>query len=645
VIITMEKVRILGPRERLDEVLDALQDLEVLHLDEPEGSDLLRTGRSRDDQDREQRHLRSVLDDVEWVLQRTGSGDEEVRERRGSGGQATTSDFARWARLARRTRRELARIRGRADELEGELDRIRRLRGLVDVFDQLAPEASSLEGIRSFHLVLPSGDPADLEELKRLLNGMVEAFELSSSRLEGGELAVILLVPAGEADAEERIEGLLAEAGIEEMLVPSEYDAESLAGATPEMEARRDELAAALEEVREEGRRLARARGPELEEALVEIRDRLLELDALSRIGETERAFVVEGWVPETASDDLHREIERSFGGEVVAERIAREEWSAEEAPVVLSNPRLFRPFETLVRLFPLPTYGSIDPTPYVAVFFPMFFGVILGDVGYGLVLAGISGLLHRRAETGSTLRAVSEIGGACAAFTVAFGLVYGELFGDLGSRWIGMEGAFHREEALLPFLVFAVGLGLVHVLLGLVLGAVSSFRSDRKESVGRGVSAVMIVLVVVAILAATEVLPARLFTPAVIALLVAFPVLVVIEGILAPVEFLSTLGNVLSYARIMALGTASVVMAVAANRLAGTLGGAAVGVLFGLLFHLVNFALGVFGPAVHGLRLQYVEFFGKFYSPGGVRYRPFGHWRPTEDEESPRAVPNHNTP
>ncbi|MBW2224246.1 MAG: hypothetical protein JRF54_08520, partial [Deltaproteobacteria bacterium] len=98
-------------------------------------------------------------------------------------------------------------------------------------------------------------------------------------------------------------------------------------------------------------------------------------------------------------------------------------------------------------------------------------------------------------------------------------------------------------------------------------------------------------------------------------------------EGVLAPIELVSTLGNVLSYARIMAVGTASVMMAVVANRMTGAFGGVVVGTLFALLFHLINFVLGVFSPTIHMLRLHYVEFFGKFYSPGGSQYRPFRHW------------------
>jgi V/A-type H+-transporting ATPase subunit I len=138
-----------------------------------------------------------------------------------------------------------------------------------------------------------------------------------------------------------------------------------------------------------------------------------------------------------------------------------------------------------------------------------------------------------------------------------------------------------------------------------------------------------MIVLLSAAILAALEVLPRAFFTPAVVALLLAFPVLVVAEGLIAPVELLSTVGNILSYARVMAIGTASVMMAVVANRMTGMLGSVVVGALFGLIFHVVNFALGLFSPTIHALRLHYVEFFGKFYSPGGTRYRPFGHGSP----------------
>ena len=288
--------------------------------------------------------------------------------------------------------------------------------------------------------------------------------------------------------------------------------------------------------------------------------------------------------------------------------------------------------------MMPLPKYGTVDPTPFVAIFFPMFFGIVLGDMGYGLILGLLSLAMRFRSTPQSKLRAISEIGLACALFTIVFGFLYGELFGDLGHR-IGLHPIiFNREEAFFPFLGLALALGLVHVVLGLLIGAVKMFRGDKRRAIGKGMAALMVVIIALAIMAAADFLPERFFTPLVITALVALPVLVVAEGVLAPIELVSTLGNVLSYARIMAVGTASVMMAVVANRMAGAFGAVAVGVLFALLFHLINFVLGVFSPTIHMLRLHYVEFFGKFYSPGGSQYRPFRHWSARESASTERS-------
>ncbi|HSH75048.1 MAG TPA: hypothetical protein VLA09_05175, partial [Longimicrobiales bacterium] len=327
----------------------------------------------------------------------------------------------------------------------------------------------------------------------------------------------------------------------------------------------------------------------------------------------------------------LRKQLERSLGETTVLEEISREEWVGEDVPVVLRNPRLFRPFETLVRILPLPKYGSMDPTPYLAIFFPMFFGLVLGDVGYGAVLGVLALVLRRGSPAGGPRRALAEIATACAAFTIIFGLLYGELFGDAGASLFGMEAlALNREDALLPFLGLAIAIGVVHTLLGLVLNLISKAREGPRAALGPGVTLAMVSLVVLAILAAVDVLPRAFFTPMALLVLILFPVLVVVEGILGPTELVSTLGHILSYARVMAVGTASVMMAVAANRMIGAVGSVVVGSLFALIFHLVNFVLGVFSPTVHALRLHFVEFFGTFYSPGGTRYQPFGHWVPT---------------
>jgi V/A-type H+-transporting ATPase subunit I len=394
------------------------------------------------------------------------------------------------------------------------------------------------------------------------------------------------------------------------------------------MLARLGDLPQEADGIRRERQELARLHGAELRRAETAIAHRLQALNALPLSGVTPHAFVLEGWVPADARRRLTERLHTDVGESVVVTEMSREEWQSEDAPVVLRNPRLLRPFEAVIALLPLPRYGTIDPTPFVAVFFPVFFGLILGDIGYGLVLAAMGLIIHRRSKPGTVLRSVSEIIGPCALFSIIAGFLFGEFFGDLGHRWFGLKPlAFDRGEAMVPFLLLAVAIGAVHIVVGLILGVVSAARDHPRQAVGRGAAAVAVVLIVLVLLAAVDVLPKAFFTPAAIGLLIAFPVLIFAEGIVAPIEFLSTLGNILSYARIMALGIASVMLAVVANRMVGMLGSAVVGVMFALLFHLVNFAIGMFSPTIHALRLHYVEFFGKFYSPGGVRYEPFGAW------------------
>jgi V/A-type H+-transporting ATPase subunit I len=252
---------------------------------------------------------------------------------------------------------------------------------------------------------------------------------------------------------------------------------------------------------------------------------------------------------------------------------------------------------------------------------------MILGDVGYGVALGFIAALIRWRSAPESMLRKVAAVGLACAVFAVTFGVLFGELFGPMGQHWFGLAPVlFDREHAIIAAIVAAIGIGVVHTVLGLVLGIVTTVRGEPRLAVSRVVQLGMLVLVVLAVLSAVQVLPSALFTKLAIAVVVGFPILVLLEGFVAPIEFLSTLASVLSYVRIMALGTASVLLAVVAGEMVGVFGSAIVGVLFGLLFHVVNLAMGVFSPTVHALRLHYVEFFRQFYSPGGHRYEPFRH-------------------
>jgi V/A-type H+-transporting ATPase subunit I len=483
---------------------------------------------------------------------------------------------------------------------------------------------------RSFFLVLAAGVADAESRLRDALEASIgTAFSIDVRPLAVGDRAAVLVVPRAEA---QRIEALLPELGVHELDVPEAYR-------TGSVEEGVGQLASRLREIEGERAKLGRLRSalaeewrPALHSARVVLHDWLLAVEALAVTAATPHAFVIEGWLPEPDRSALEEALAAGEGGAIAIEEVARETWSAKDVPVAIRNPPLFRPFEVITRRLPMPHYGTMDPTPFVAVFFPMFFGLILGDLAYGALLLAIAAIVWARSREGGTARAVAQIGVACGAFAMLFGLCFGELLGDLGHHWLGLRAlAFSRDEAFIPFLALVLAIGFVHIVLGLLLGAFSELRLDPRRSLGRGLAALMLVLTLLLLLAAVNVLPDAFFTPTAVGLLVAFPILLALEGMSCAVELISRVSNVLSYARIMALGTASVMLAGVANQLAGAFGSVAVGVLFGALFHLVNFGLGVFSPTVHALRLHFVEFFGTFYSPGGLVYRPFRHWRPAD--------------
>jgi V/A-type H+-transporting ATPase subunit I len=615
----MIRVRIAGPRALLDRTLALLQDLGVMHVDRP------RVPEDRDPDGvvaRERRHFERCLVDVETALGRLKWPVDP------HAAAETPSSTARAIHHARRVRRHAEALALAEAALEDERTLLLRYREFFQVFEALVGHELTWPDGQAFYVVLRAGAGGALAELRhRFETALGGEVELLQHELSSGEWAVLILASSRAAP---KVSALLSASRVEELAAPAGIGEKNLLRALPAIKARLDEIPRTQRALAGERRTVAEREGAWLAGHRRFLRDHLLRLDARARVFVAEHLFVIEGWVPAPRVVDLEERVRTVLGAEVVVSTVGAEEWVGDSAPVALHNPPLFRPFEVLTRTLPLPRYGTIDPTPFVAIFFPAFFGLMLGDVGYGLMLAVLAGVLWLKAEPGTTLRAVSTVGLACSSSTIAFGVIFGEFFGSLGHA-IGLYPIFNREEATIPFLVLAVALGAVHILLGLVLAGLSAWRRGRRrEAMGRGVALSMLLLTSLSLLAAFEVLPAALFTPLVVAVFVAFTVLVALEGVVAVIELVSTVGHILSYARIMALGTASLMLAVVANEMVGAMGSVLIGAVFALLFHLVNFAIGLFSPTIHALRLHYVEFFGQFFSPGGVQYRPLGHWHPS---------------
>jgi len=211
------------------------------------------------------------------------------------------------------------------------------------------------------------------------------------------------------------------------------------------------------------------------------------------------------------------------------------------------------------------------------------------------------------------------------------FGLLFGEALGSLGHK-LGLPALwFYRggPDSLGTLLLFAVGIGVTHMLLALVLGIRQASRLRQPRTLIERAGTLLLLCALAAIAAtAMDVLPDQVRTPAIAVAAATFAVAMSTRGalglLLGPLELLGSVGHVLSYLRLAAVGLASVYLAGVANELAVSVP-LLLGVFIAVLLHLLNLALAAFSPLVQALRLHYVEFFSGFYEAGGIPFRPLG--------------------
>jgi V/A-type H+-transporting ATPase subunit I len=358
----------------------------------------------------------------------------------------------------------------------------------------------------------------------------------------------------------------------------------------------------------------------------------------------TKESLYLEGWI---RSSDQGR-LEDITGEFETASVMVVDPEPGESPPIELRNSTPIRPFEMITELYGMPKSKELDPTPLLAPFFAIFFGLCLTDAGYGIVLAILSFILMRKLKGGKKLLQLLFLSSLA---TVVMGAIVGGWFGDAFERLpIDFLRSFRSSflvfdpmKTPLTFFGLTVGLGVVQILFGFCAALYDNLRK-RQFIAALFDQLVWIVLVLSAVsllLGALKVLP----SPAVGWALRAFgasalSILLFSErqgSIVSRLGFgaynlysvIFILGDVLSYLRLMALGMVTGGIAMAVNIIAGIVGGVpVVGVVLAVLIliggHLFNLAINALGAFVHTLRLQYVEFFPKFFSGGGRKFTPF---------------------
>jgi V/A-type H+/Na+-transporting ATPase subunit I len=627
-LVPMTPVQVLVPRAQLPAVIAGVHRLGMVQLTSAAGQELA-SARLGPHDGRRMNGLRADTADLDALLRLAQSAASAVADQDWLRPPAIAVPADRLGRLAP----GLAPLLDRIASLQAEYETVRRYRDALAVLLPVEPELSLLSerdlarlGLATVVLVLDTPHADVIGTLRDALRKAVgDCFHLAGA--PSGDQAVGCVLVAPHTFLAE-LRALLAREHIRHVPLPSGYEQMSLAHAATEFSRRLaalpGELAGAWSALAGRAAELA----PGWRQRRAAAADELDRLEAVALAGHTARTASLTGWLPRRDVGALRAALAKIDAGVIVTELDAD---AAGEPPVLLDNPPPVRPYQRLISFFGLPRSGSVDPSTLTAAVLPFLFGVMVGDLAYGAVLAGFGVVLRRRGRARPVLRDLGSILRAGGAWSMLFGLLYGEALGSLGHH-LGLPALwFYRggPDALGPLLLLAVGIGVTHVLLSLVLGMRQAQRLRHPRTLVERAGTFFLLCSLAAVAAtAVDVLPGQVRTPALVVAAVTFVLAISARGLMGlltgPLELLGSFGHVLSYLRLAAVGLASVYLAGVANTLAVSVP-LLLGVFVAALLHLLNLALAAFSPMVQALRLHYVEFFSGFYESGGQAFRPFG--------------------
>jgi V/A-type H+-transporting ATPase subunit I len=355
------------------------------------------------------------------------------------------------------------------------------------------------------------------------------------------------------------------------------------------------------------------------------------ELQIYSNAGQSECYFVIVGWIPKNFFKKTQNDLQKAFQNRVVIVDLQVTAKDLEHAPTFYNNPWFVKPFEFFMQLVSPPDSREVDPSPILAIFFPFFFGIMVGDIGYGFVILAFALLMKKKFTSTEWLTQMMNILIISSFPAILFGCFFGEFFGNFGEMmgWLHPVYLFgitwNRMEAIIPMLILAVSIGVVHVFLGLALGMRNAvILKNRKQLAERSGMILMISGIIVLLVTMAGIVPESMVYLSAILMIIGLPLIIYGAGAFGTIEVMSTVGNILSYARLMAIGMASVILAMLANRLGGSMEVLIFGIIIAALLHTLNICLAMFSPSLHAIRLHIVEFYSKFYEGGGTMYKPF---------------------
>ena len=624
----MKHLRLLGMESEREALLKAMQDMECVEISSIDGSEeALKSGFAKPDD----KALMSAQEASRAYRTALASLDRFAPEKKGMfrkrQGVSRAAFFSAESEENARTAAEtINKDTRRLGEIESERTKNEALRATLAPWLTVDVPLGGADGALSvfFGTVGLNVTNDALKALADSLDGLLTWQQASSDR----SLRYLLVMCHGSV--KERALSALRDLGF------STVSFRGMTGTAKENDKALAENLAALEKERQEiEQRIAGLGGKR--EALLEASDRaaiaLRREEAKSRLVGTDKAFLLEGWLPADRCAEIEKTL-KPFTCAIETREPREDEYP--QVPVQLKNNKLTRPLNMVTEMYSLPAYGTLDPNPLMAPFFILFYGIMMADMGYGLLMMIASVIISKKYRPKGTSGELFSLLGLCGISTFIMGALTGGFFGDFLTQLVAIVSPgtvfalpklFDPLDDLTMILIGSMALGMVQIVTGMAISLIE--KCKRKKFLDAFFEEITwwTVFIGIALLALGKG-AAVLYVGCALVLL--GPIVQgkgwgKLTGVFGSLynHVTGYFGDILSYTRLMALMLAGSVIAQVFNMLAAMPGNVIAFIIISMLGNAMNFGLNLLGCYVHDLRLQCLEFFNKFYVDGGKPFRP----------------------
>ena len=624
----MKHLRLLGMESEREALLKAMQDMECVEISSIDGSEeALKSGFAKPDD----KALMSAQEASRAYRTALASLDRFAPEKKGMfrkrQGVSRAAFFSAESEENARTAAEtINKDTRRLGEIESERTKNEALRATLAPWLTVDVPLGGADGALSvfFGTVGLNVTNDALKALADSLDGLLTWQQASSDR----SLRYLLVMCHGSV--KERALSALRDLGF------STVSFRGMTGTAKENDKALAENLATLEKERQEiEQRIAGLGGKR--EALLEASDRaaiaLRREEAKSRLVGTDKVFLLEGWLPADRCAEIEKTL-KPFTCAIETREPTEDEYP--QVPVQLKNNKLTQPLNMVTEMYSLPAYGTLDPNPLMAPFFILFYGIMMADMGYGLLMMIASVIISKKYRPKGTSGELFSLLGLCGISTFIMGALTGGFFGDFLTQLVAIVSPgtvfalpklFDPLDDLTMILIGSMALGMVQIVTGMAISLIE--KCKRKKFLDAFFEEITwwIVFVGIALLALGKG-AAVLYVGCALVLL--GPIVQgkgwgKLTGVFGSLynHVTGYFGDILSYTRLMALMLAGSVIAQVFNMLAAMPGNVIAFIIISMLGNAMNFGLNLLGCYVHDLRLQCLEFFNKFYVDGGKPFRP----------------------